>query len=150
MSIWVGDAIQPSHPLSSPFPSAPNPSQHQSFLMSQLFTWGGQSTGVSALASFLRKNTQDWYPLEWTGRIPLKSKGLSRIFSAISKLKWMGIGEFNSDGHYIHYSGQESLRRNGVAFIVTRVWSTVFGCNPQNNRMIPICFQGKPFNITVI
>ena len=88
--------------------------------------------------------------LEWTGCISLKSKGLSRIFSAISKLKWMGIGEFNSDGHYIHYSGQESLRRNGVAFIVTRVWSTVFGCNPQNNRMIPICFQGKPFNITVI
>ena len=55
----VGDAIQPSHPLSSPFPPAPNPSQHQSFPMSQLFTRGGQSTGVSALAAFLPKNTQD-------------------------------------------------------------------------------------------
>ena len=73
---WVGDAIQPSHPLSSPFPPAPNPSQHQSFPMSQLFTWGGQSTGVSALASFLPKNTQGWSPLEWTGWISLQSKGL--------------------------------------------------------------------------
>ena len=56
----VSDAIQPSHPLSSPSPPAPNPSQHQSFPMSQLFTWGGQSTGVSALAAFLPKNTQGW------------------------------------------------------------------------------------------
>ena len=78
---WVSDAIQPSHPLSSPSPPAPNPSQHQSFPMSQLFTWGGQSTGVSASASFLPKNTQDWSPLEWTGWISLQSKGLSRVSS---------------------------------------------------------------------
>ena len=79
---WVGDAVQPSHPLSSPFPPAPNPSQHQSlFTMSQLFTWGGQSTGVSALASFLLKKSQGWSPLEWTGWIWLQSKGLSRVFS---------------------------------------------------------------------
>ena len=77
----VSDAIQPSHPLSSPSSPAPNPSQHQSFPMSQLFAWGGQSTGVSALASFLPKNTQDWSPLEWTGWISLQSKGLSRVFS---------------------------------------------------------------------
>ena len=62
----VGDAIQPSHPLSSPSPPAPNPSQLQSFPVSQLFTWGGQSTGVSALASFLPKDTQDWSPSEWS------------------------------------------------------------------------------------
>ena len=55
---WVSDAIQPSHPLSSPSPPAPTPSQRQSFPMSQLFAWGGQSTRVSALASFLPKNTQ--------------------------------------------------------------------------------------------
>ena len=61
----VGDAIQPSHPLSSPSPPASNPSQHQSFPMSQLFAWGGQSIGVSALASALSKNTQDWSPLEY-------------------------------------------------------------------------------------
>ena len=77
----VSSAIQPSHPLSSPSPPAPNPSQHQSFPMSYLFAWGGQSTGVSALASFLPKNTQDWSPLEWTGWISLQSKELSRVFS---------------------------------------------------------------------
>jgi len=69
----VGDAIQPSHPLSSPSPPAPNPSQHQSFPMSQLLAWGGQSIGVSALASVLPKNTQDWSPSEWTGWISLQS-----------------------------------------------------------------------------
>ena len=68
----VSDAIQPSHPLSSPSPPAPNPSQHQSFPMSQLFAWGGQSIGVSALASVLPMNTQDWSHLGWTGWISLK------------------------------------------------------------------------------
>ena len=72
----VSDAIQPSHPLSSPSPLAPNPSQHQSLF--QLFAWGGQSTGVSALASFLPKKSQGWSPSEWTGWISLQSKGLSR------------------------------------------------------------------------
>ena len=66
---WVGDTIQPSHPLSSPSPPAPNPSQHQSLFQWVNFTWGGQSTRVSALASFLPKNTQDWFLLEWTGWI---------------------------------------------------------------------------------
>ena len=77
----VGDAIQPSHPLSSPSPPALNPSQHQSFPMSQLFTWGGPSTGVVALASFLPKKSQGWSPSEWTGWISLQSKGLSGVFS---------------------------------------------------------------------
>ena len=75
------DAIQPSHPLSSPSPPAPDPSQHQSFPMSQLFTWTGQSTGVSALASFPPKKSQGWSPSEWSGWISLQSKGLSRVFS---------------------------------------------------------------------
>ena len=75
----VGDAIQPSHPLSSLSPPAPNPSQRQSFPMSQLYAWGDQRTGVSALASFLPKKSQDWSPLEWTGWISLQSKGLSRV-----------------------------------------------------------------------
>ena len=77
----VSDAIQPSHPLSSPPPPAPNPSQHQSFPMSQLFAWGGQSTGVSASASFCPKKSQSWSPSEWTGWISLQSKGLSRVLS---------------------------------------------------------------------
>ena len=64
----VSDAIQPSHPLSSPSPPALNPSQHQSLFqwVSQLFAWGGQSTGVSALASFPPKKSQGWSPSEWT------------------------------------------------------------------------------------
>ena len=77
----VSDAIQPSHPPSSPSLPAPNPSQHQSFPMSQLFAWGGQSTGVSALASVLPKKSQGLSPSEWTGWISLQSKGLSRVFS---------------------------------------------------------------------
>ena len=70
----VADAIQPSHPLSSPLLLPPIPSGIRVFPMSQLFTWGSQSTGVSALASVLPKNTQDWPLLEWTGWISLKSK----------------------------------------------------------------------------
>ena len=69
----------------------------------------------------------------------------------ISELKWTGMGEFNSDDHYIYYCGQESLRRNGVALIVNkRVQNAVLGCSLKNNRMISVHFQGKPFNITVI
>ena len=65
----------------------------------------------------------------------------------ISELKWTGMGEFNSDNHYIYYCGQESLRRNGVAIIVNkRVQTAVLGCNLKNERMISVRFQGKPFN----
>ena len=61
------------------------------------------------------------------------------------------MGEFNSDESYIYYCGQESLRRNGVALIVNkRVWNAVLVCSFKNNRMISVCFQGKPFSITVI
>ena len=69
----------------------------------------------------------------------------------ISKLKWTGMGEFNSDDHYIYYCGQESFRRNGVAIIVNkRVRNAVLGNNLKNNRMVFVHFQDKPFNITVI
>ena len=68
----------------------------------------------------------------------------------ISELKWIGMGEFNSDDHYIYYCGQESLRRNEVAIIVNkRVRNEVLECNLKNDRMISVRFQGKPFNITV-
>ena len=77
---WIGDAIQPSHPLSSPFPPTFNLSQHQG-----LFKWVSSShqvtTGVSASASVLPVNVQDWFPLGWTGCISLQSKGLSRVFT---------------------------------------------------------------------
>ena len=69
----------------------------------------------------------------------------------INELKWTGIGEFNSDDHYIYYCGQESLRRNGVAIVVNRrVRNAVLGCNLKNDRMISVRLQDKPFNITVI
>ena len=69
----------------------------------------------------------------------------------IRELKWTGMGEFNSDDHYIYYRGQESLRRNGVAIIVNkRIQNAAFGCNLKNDRMISVHFQGKPFSIIVI
>ena len=68
----------------------------------------------------------------------------------ISELKWTGMGDFNSDDHYIYYCGQESLRRNGVAIIVNKSPNTYNGCNLKNDRMISVCFQGKSFNIRVI
>ena len=72
-------------------------------------------------------------------------------FPGFSELKWTGMGEFNSDDHYIYCCGQESLRRNQVAIIVSeRVQNTVLGCNLKNNRMISVHFKGKPFNVTVI
>ena len=100
---WVSDAIQPSHPLSSPSPPAPNPSQHQS-LFQWVFTWGGQSTGVSTLASFLPKNTQGWSPSEWTGWISLQSKGLSRIFSntTVQKQQFFGAQLSSQSNSHIH------------------------------------------------
>ena len=79
---WVSDAIQPSHPLSSPSPPALNLPQHQG--LSQwvsFFVSGGQSIGISASASVLPVNIQHWFPLGWTGWISLQSKGLSRVFS---------------------------------------------------------------------
>ena len=69
----------------------------------------------------------------------------------ISELKRTGMGEFNSDDHYIYYCGQEALRRNGVDIMVNkRVQNAVLGCNPKNDRMISVRFQGKLFNIMVI
>ena len=100
----VSDAIQPSHPLSSPSPPAPNPSQHRSFPMSQLFAWGGLSIGVSALASVLPMNTQDWFPLGWTGWISLQSKGLSRVFShtTVQKHQFFSTQLSSQSNSHIH------------------------------------------------
>ena len=69
----------------------------------------------------------------------------------INELKWTRMGEFNSDNHYIYYCGQGFLRRNGIAITVSkRVQNAVLGCNLENDRMISVHFQGKPFNITII
>ena len=88
------------------------------------------------------------------GKLEVVKQEMARVniyIFGISELKWTGMGEFNSDNHYIYYCGQESLRRNGVAIIVNkRVQNAVLGCNLKNNRMISVRFQGKPFNITII
>ena len=73
-------------------------------------------------------------------RVNIKSLG-------VGELKWTGMGEFNSDDHYIYYCEQESLRGHGVALIV---WNAVLGCSLKTDRMISVHLQGKPFNITVI
>ena len=80
-----------------------------------------------------------------------KIAGVNIDILEFRELKWTGMGEFNSDDHYIYYCEQESLRGNGVAIIVNkRVQNTVLGCNLKKDRMISVHFQGKPFNITVI
>ena len=88
------------------------------------------------------------------GKLEVVKQEMARVnidILGISELKWTGMGEFNSDDHYIYYCEQESLRRNGVAIMVNkRVQNAVLGCNLKNNRMISVRFQGKPFNITVI
>ena len=88
------------------------------------------------------------------GKLEVVKQEIPRVninILGISELKCTGMGEFNSDDHYIYYCGQESLRRNGVAIMVNkRVWNAVLGCNLKNNRMISVHFQGKPFNIMLI
>ena len=99
---WVSDAIQPSHPLSSPSPPTFNLSQ--AFQISQFFASGGQSIGVSASASVLPMNTQDWSPLGWTGWISLQSKGLSRVFSntTVQKHQFLSAQLSLSSNSHIH------------------------------------------------
>ena len=88
------------------------------------------------------------------GKLEVVKQEMARVnvdILGISKLKWTGMGEFNSDDHYIYSCGQESLRRNGVAIMVyKRVQNSVLGCSLKNNRMVSVRFQGKPFNTTVI
>ena len=88
------------------------------------------------------------------GKLKVVKQEMARVIIdvlGISELKWTEMGEFNPDDHYIYYCGQESLRRNGVAIIVNkRVRNEVLGCSLKNDRKISVCFQGKPFNITVI
>ena len=88
------------------------------------------------------------------GKLEVVKQKMARVninILGISELNWTGMGEFNSDDHLIYYCRQESLRRNGVVIIVNKtVQKAVLGCNLKNDRMSSVCFQGKPFNITVI
>ena len=88
------------------------------------------------------------------GKLEVVKQEMARVnvdILGISELKWTGMGEFNSNDHYIYYCGQESLRSNGVAIMVNkRVQNAVLGCNLKNDMMISVHFQGKPSNIIVI
>ena len=88
------------------------------------------------------------------GKLKVVKQEMARVnidLLGISELRWTGMGEFNSDDHYIYNCGQESLRRNGVAIMVDkRVRNTVLACNLKNDRMISVHFQSKPFTITEI
>ena len=88
------------------------------------------------------------------GKLEVVKQEVAKVNTEIlgtSELKWTGMGEFNSDDHYIYYYRQKSLRRNGVDLTVNkRVQNAVLGCKLKNTGMILVCFQGKPFNITVI
>ena len=87
------------------------------------------------------------------GKWEVVKKEMARVninILGISELKGTEMGEFNSDDHYIYYCGQESLRRNGVAIIVNKRVHAILGCNLKHDRMISVCFQGKPFSITVL
>ena len=88
------------------------------------------------------------------GKLEVVKQEMARVninILGISRLKWTGMSEFNSDNHYIYYCGQESLRRNGVAIIVNkRVQNEVLGCSLKNDRINSVHFKGKRLNITVI
>ena len=88
------------------------------------------------------------------GKLEVVKQEMARVnvnILGIRELKWTGMGEFNSDDHYIYYCRQKSLRKNGVAIMVNkRLRNAVFGCNLKNDRMISVCLQGKPFNTTII
>ena len=88
------------------------------------------------------------------GILEVVEQGMARVNTdilGISELKWTRMGKFNSDDHHICNCGQESLRKNGVVLIINkRVQNAVLGCDLKNDRMISVCFQGKPFTITVI
>ena len=106
LSQWCHPAISSSV---VPFSCPQSLPASESFPMSQLFAWGGQSTRVSALPSFLPKNTQDWSPLEWTGWISLQSKGLLRVFSntTVQKHQFFGAQLSSQSNSHIHTWPQE-------------------------------------------
>ena len=83
------------------------------------------------------------------GKLDMVKQKMTRMNTnifGINELKWMGMGEFNSDDQYIYYCWQDSHRRNKVPFIINkRVWKAALGCNLKNDRMILVHFQGKPF-----
>ena len=139
-SWWCHPAISSSV---VPFYSATNPSQHQ---VSQLFTWGGQSIGVSASASVLPMNTQNWSPLGWTGWISLQFKGLSRVFSntTIQKHQFFGAQlSSQSNSHIPYMTTGKTIALTGWTFVgkvmsllLNMLSSLVITCLPRNKHLL--------------
>ena len=107
----------------------------------------GKSTGMGCIGNWNVRSMNQ-------GKLEVVKQEMARVnidILGINELKWTGMGEFNSDGHYIYFCGQESLKRNGVAIIVNKkVRNAVLGCNLKNDSIISVRFQSKPFNITII
>ena len=162
----VGNAIQPSHSLCSPSPLAFSLSQHQ-----DLFQWVSSLHHVAKIVKVKPNAIKNKYSIgTWNvrsmnqGKLVVLKQEMARVnvnILGIGELKWIGMGKFSSDVHYIYYCGQESLRRNGVALIVNRSLKCSTWVQSQkrqndlclflkSDKMISVCFQGKPFNITVI
>ena len=125
--------------LSDPMDCSPPGSSIHGIFQARVLEWGAIAFSLSSMNQ---------------GKLEVVKQEMTRVnidILEISELKWTGIGEFNSDDHYIYYCGQESLRRKEAAIIVNkRVRNAVLGCNLKSDRMISVHFQGIPFNITVI
>ena len=131
---WVGDAIQPSFPASG------------SFQMSQLFASCGQSIGFSASASVFPMNIQDWFPLGWTGWISLQSKGLSRVFSntTVQEHQFFSAQPSLESNSHIHTTTGKTIALTRRTFV-----GKGMSLQSQNERMILVHSQGKPFDIVI-
>ena len=117
----------------------------------QLWMWLVIEARSDAVRAVLYRNLECWVHESRQIGSGQTRDGKNECRHSRNQLKCTGMGEFNSDDHYICYCGQESLRRNGIAIMVNkRVWNALLGCNLKNDRMISVRFQGKPFNITVI
>ena len=156
---WVGDAIQPSHPLSSPFPPA-----SESFPMSQLFTWGGQSTGVSALGSFLPKNTQGWssFRMDWLDLLAVQGTLKSLLQNHSSKASILQCSAFfmvQFSHPYVTTGKTTALTRQNLIsahqwFSVE--WSNSFLCPSVSLGLLPrnyfslLCLLFKLFHVITL
>ena len=130
---WVSDAIQPYHPLSSPSPPAPNPSQHQSFSNESTLRMRWPKYWSFSFSIIPSKEIPGWSPSEWTGWISLQSKGLSRVFSNTTVQKHQGLLKWVSSSHQ-----------------VAKYWSFSFNISPSNEHPGLISFRMDRLDFLVV
>ena len=123
----------------------------QSKINTQLWMWlviEARSDAIKSNIAYEPEMLVPWIKANWKWSNRRCQEWMNINILGISELKWTGMGEFNSDDHYIYYCRQESLRRNRVAIIANkRLWNAVFGCNLKSDRIISVHFQGKPFRV---